>query len=113
MSKYRNLLSPTGVISGKPLEEMEMKRFTITAKNEEGSVYTTLTITVNKAPFNWLLLVIIVVVVVVVVVVIVVVVVNASKKDKKVSKTMPKGSKAPKGKPATKPAPQTKAAIKV
>lgn len=55
--------STTGVISGTPKEEMEQKRYTINAKNEEGAVYTTLNITVNKAPFNWLLLVIIIVVV--------------------------------------------------
>ena len=102
--------STTGVISGTPKEEMEQKRYTINAKNEEGAVYTTLNITVNKAPFNWLLLVIIIVVVVVVIVVVVVVIVTSSKKGKKGSKSMAKSSKS---KPATKPAAQPKAAIKV
>ena len=101
--------SSTGVISGTPLEEMERKGFTINAANQEGSVYTTIAITVNKAAFNWLLLVIIIVIVIVVVVV-VVVVLTASKK-KKGSKAMPKSSKSKSG--SKKMDAQPKAVIKV
>ena len=101
--------SATGVISGTPLEEMERKGFTINAANQEGSVYTTLSIVVNKAAFNWLLIVIIVVVVIVVVAV-VVIVMTASKK-KKGSKAMPKSSKSKSG--SKKMDAQPKAVIKV
>ena len=101
----------TGTISGTPQEEMEKKMYTISVINDSGKVvYTTLSISIEKAPVNWLLIIIIVVVVVIVIGVVIVVIVMASSKSKKGSKSIPKGSKS---KSMPKNAVQPKAAVKV
>ena len=100
----------TGTISGTPKEEMETKMYTISVINDSGKVvYTTLSITIEKAAVNWLLIIIIVVVVVVVIGVVIAVIITASK-SKQGSKSLPKGSKS---KPMPKNAVQPKAAVKV
>ena len=72
-------------------------------------MYTTLSITIEKAAVNWLLIIIIVVVVVVVIGVVIAVIITASK-SKQGSKSLPKGSKS---KSMPKNAVQPKAAVKV
>ena len=100
----------TGTISGTPKEEMETKMYTISVINDSGKVvYTTLSITIEKAAVNWLLIIIIVVVVVVVIGVVIAVIITASK-SKQGSKSLPKGSKS---KSMPKNAVQPKAAVKV
>ena len=102
----------TGTISGTPQEEMEKKMYTISVINDSGKVvYTTLSISIEKAPVNWLLIIIIVVVVVIVIGVVIVVIVMASSKSKKGSKSIPKGSKSKSM--SKKDSVQPKAAVKV
>ena len=101
----------TAVISGAPTVESEMKKYTVTVKNVAGSIYTTLSISVEKAPINWVLIGILIAVVVIVIVVIIVVIATSNKK--KVSSSKKKVPKTT-SKAGNKPAPaKPKAAIKV
>ena len=89
----------------------EMKKLTITAANKAGSVYTTVSMSVEEAPINWVLIGILIAVGVIVIVAIVVLIVMMNKK-KSAKPKMAKSSKASKAAP--KPAPvKPKAVVKV
>ena len=108
----------TGAIVGVPTAETEMRKYTITAANKAGSIYTTVSISVEKAPVNWVLIGILCAVGVIVIVAIVVLIVTNKKSAKpKMAKTAkaPKAPKTPKtSKAVPKPTPaKTKTAIKV
>ena len=101
----------TGAIVGTPTTVTEMKKLTITAANKAGSVYTTVSMSVEEAPINWVLIGILIAVGVIVIVAIVVLIVMMNKK-KSAKPKMAKSSKASKAAP--KPAPvKPKAAVKV
>ena len=100
----------TGTISGTPNEVQEQRKYTISVKNKGGSTSTTMTITVEEKPTNWMLIIVLVVVAIVVIVVGIVGIVALSKK-KKPTKKMPSTKSSKTTKTAT--AVKTKGNIKV
>ena len=108
------LVPSTGAITGKPTTVQDSRKYTISVKNEGGTITTTINILVLEAPVNYVLIVLIVVVVIIVIVAIVVLIVLLSKKKKSgAKKSMPKSAKSAKA-PAPKPAQvKTKTAVKV